>query len=110
MKFARRIVAEAGDRTDRFHGRKASHQPDHRAQDAKFGAAVAIVGVVRITDEAAITGLVRLPATIGADLTMKLPNRSRNEWHSPSMTKIVHDQASPEIIAAIENNIDSVQQ
>ena len=52
MKFARRIVAEAGDRTDRFHGRKASHQPDHRAQDAKFGAAVAIVGVVRITDEA----------------------------------------------------------
>ena len=52
VELARRIVAEARHHADDLHRRETAHQPDHRAEHADFGATVAIVGVMRVANEA----------------------------------------------------------
>ncbi len=63
----------------RFQRRERAREPGHRAEHAQFRAGVAIVRVEGVADEAAIAGLVRLPAAPGADLHLELADRRRDE-------------------------------
>ena len=72
MQLAGRILADAeqgaqGDQRGEMAGRGGQ-----RAEHAQFRASVAILGVERIADEAAIAGLRRLPAAEQADLALEL--------------------------------------
>ena len=56
MQRARGIAADAGDGADRKQGGEASDGRRERAKHAKLGAGIAIVGVERVADEAAVAG------------------------------------------------------
>ncbi len=65
---------------------------------------------MRIANEAAVAGLVRLPPTKRADLAVKLANRRRNERHSRGDAKVIDDQPRRKIIATVDHNINAVEQ
>jgi hypothetical protein len=69
---SRRVGADSGKGTDRDQGAEASRGRCDRPEDALLGAGVAIVGVERIADEAAVAGRVGLPAAKQPDLGLEL--------------------------------------
>ena len=71
VQLAAGILAEAQDRADRLQRGEAAGDARHRAEHALLGAGVAILGVERVADEAAIAGPVRLPAAERADLRLE---------------------------------------
>ena len=80
MELAGRVGAEAGRSRGSPRARaKLPAMPGHRAEHAQLRAGVAILGVEGVADEAAIAGLVRLPAAEGADLRLELADRGGDE-------------------------------
>ncbi len=73
------------------------------------GAIVAIIGVVGITDEAAIAWRVCLPSGECANLSVKLPNRGAHQRHFGRKAQVIDDQARHKIVAAIDHQIDARQ-
>ena len=106
MQFARRIIAEAGKKADCLHGGEAAHQAAHRAKYALCCAVVAIIWVMRVTDETAVAGAIRMPPGKGAYLAVKLTDGGADQWYPRGDTKVVDDQASRKIIAAVDYDID----
>ena len=94
------------DRPDRLQRRPAAGEPGHRAEHAELGAGVAILGVERVADEAAIAGLVGLPAAKRADLRLELADCGRDQRHLGGRAPVGHGEPGGEIVAAIEHQID----
>ena len=109
MQSALLRLSKARQRAYRLHRPKAAHKPAHRAQNALCGAIVAIIGIVGITNEAAIAWRVCLPSCECANLSVKLPNRGADQWHFGRKAQVIDDQARCEIVAAINYNIDARQ-
>ena len=109
VQLAFLVLTKAREDTDRFHRSEAADKAAHRPQYALRGAVVAIVGVMGITDEAAVTGRVVLPSCEGANLAMKLPNGGADEGGLCRQAKVVDDQAGGKIVAAVDDDIDAVQ-
>ena len=109
MQLARRVFAEAGEQTDCLHRGKAAHQAAHRAEYALCRAVVAIIGVVRVADEAAIAGAVGMPAGEGTDLAVELTDGGTNQRDLSRKAEVVHDQACGKIIAAVDNDVNVCQ-
>ena len=72
MQLASHILAKARNDPDRLHRGEASHHAAHRAQHANLAAIIAIIGIMRITDETAIARRIFPPASEGTDLPVKL--------------------------------------
>lgn len=106
LEFSGGVLAETGDHADRFHRRETAHQPDHRAEHANFAAIVAIIGVERVADEAAVAGLVRFPAAEGAELPLELPDRRRNQRYMVFHRKVRDQQAGLVIVAAVDDRVE----
>ncbi len=102
--------AKSSDHADCLHRGEAAHQADHRAENADFGAAITVVGIMRVANEAAVAGLVRLPPTKRADLAVELANRRRNERHARCDAQVIHDQPCRKIIAPVNHDINTVKQ
>ena len=109
MQLARRIIAKSCEEADRFHRGKASHQPAHRTQYALSCAIIAVIGVMRVANEAAVAGAVSVIAGEGSNLAVKLADRGADERHACGEAEIVYQQPCAEIIAAVDNNVDACQ-
>ena len=72
---------------------KLPAMPGHRAEHAQLRAGVAILGVEGVADEAAIAGLVRLPAAEGADLRLELADRGGDERDAGGGAVVGDDRA-----------------
>src|SRR5688572_17516489 len=110
MELAGGVLAEADELADRLHRRPAAGDADHRAEHAKLRAAVAILGVERVADEAAVAGSVWLPAAERADLGLELADRGRDQREMRARAMVGHDQAGREIVAAVEHQVDAGEQ
>src|SRR5688572_29220543 len=110
VELARRIGAEAGDGADRLHRRPASGEAGERAEHAQLGAAVAILGIEGVADEAAIAGLVRLPAAKGADLRLELADRRGDERDPRCRGAVGNREPGREIDAAVEDEVGAVEE
>jgi hypothetical protein len=102
--------AKSGYHTDRLHRGEATHEANHRAEDADFGAVIAVIRVVCITNKTAVAGLIRLPPAKRADLTVELADRRRNQRHPRGNTQVIDDQPCRKIIAPIDHNINAIEQ
>ena len=102
--------AKSRDHADCLHRGEAAHQANHRAEDANFGAAITVVSIMRITNEAAVAGLVRLPPAKRTNLAVELANRRRNERHTRADAQVIDDQPCRKIIAPVDHDINAVEQ
>ena len=102
--------AKSRDHADGLHRGEAAHQANHRAEDADFGAAITVVGIMRVANEATVAGLGFLPPVKRADLAVKLANRRRNERHPRSNAQVIDDQPCRKIIAPVDHDINAVEQ
>ena len=109
MQLARRVVAEAGEQPYRLHRGEAAHQAAQRAEYALRRAVIAIIGVVRVADEAAVAGAVGMPAGEGTDLAVELTNCCTDQRDLSRKAEVVHDKACGKIIAAVDNDVDICQ-
>jgi len=102
--------AKSSDHADRLHRGEAAHQADHRAEDADFGAAITVIGIMRVTNEAAVAGPIRLPPVKRTNLAVELADSRRNERHSRGDAQLIHDQPCRKIIAPVDHDINAVEQ
>ncbi len=102
--------AKSSDHADCLHCGEAAHQANHRAEDADFGAAIAVVSIMRITNETAVAGLGFLPPAKRTNLAVELANRCRNERHPRSDAQVIDDQPCRKIIAPVNHDINAVEQ
>ena len=102
--------AKSSDYADCLHRGEAAHQANHRAEDTDFGAAIAVIGVMRVANEAAVAGLIGLPSTKRTDLAVELANRRRNERHARGDAQVIDDQPRRKIIASVDHDINTVEQ
>ena len=84
MQLALCALAKTGQIPYRLHRRKAAHQAAHRAEDALGCAIIAIIGVMRVADKAAIAGSVGQPSSEGSDLTVELANGRADQRNARS--------------------------
>jgi hypothetical protein len=110
MKLARLGFAKSGDHADCLHRGEAAHQANHRAEHTNFRAAIAVIGIMGITNETPVAGLIRLPPAKRADLSMKLANRRRNQRYARCDAQIIDDQPRRKIIASVDHDINAVEQ
>ena len=101
-------LSKACQRTNGLHRGKGSHQAAHRAKHALRGTVVAIIGVMRVADEASITRRIILPSGECTNLPVKLANRGADQRHFRGKAQIVDDQTRGEIIAAVDDDIDAL--
>ena len=101
---------KASEDPDRLHRGEAAHQADHRAENADFGAAITVFGIMRVAYKAAVAGLVFLPSPKCADLAVKLADCRRNQRHPRRNAQVIHDQPRRKIIAPVNHNINAVEQ
>ena len=109
MQLALLRLSKACQRTNGLHRGKGSHQATHRAKHALRGTVVAIIGVMRIADKATIARCIIQPSGECTNLSMKLANRGANQRHLRGKAQLVDDQARGEIIAAVDHDIDALQ-
>ena len=93
-----------------MHRRKRTNHADHCPQHTHIGASIAIGGIERIADKAAVTGLIgQMPGKIG-HLPLKPPQRRAGQRHTQRDTGIRHRQPRGEIVGAIQHHICPGQQ
>ena len=80
MHEAGGLLPETDDGLDCHECREMTSRRDQRAEDAKLRAIVAIVGVERIADEAAVAGTIRFPTAPQADLRLERRGCPADEW------------------------------
>ena len=102
--------AKSRDHADCLHRGEAAHQADHRAEDTDFGAAIAVISIMSVTNETAVAGLGVLPPAKRADLAVELADSRRNERHPRGDAQVVHDQPCRKIIAPVEYDINAFKQ
>jgi hypothetical protein len=110
MELTRLGFAKSGEYTDGLHRSEAAHQADHRTENANFGAAIAVISIMSITDKTAVAGLVRFPPAKCSDLAVKLANRGRHQRHLRYDAQIIDDQPRRKIIAPVNHDINAVKQ
>ena len=99
------VLADADDGADRHQRREAADGRRQRAEHAQLGAGVAIVGIERVADEAAIAGLVRLPAAEQRDLALELGRRRGDQRDAERVQRVADDQPRREIVAAVDDQV-----
>ncbi len=102
--------AKSRDYADRLHRGEAAYQADHRPEDADFGAAIAIVSVMRVANEAAVARLACLPPAKRTNLAVELANRRRHKRHLRRDAQLIDDQPRRKIVASIDHDINAVEQ
>jgi hypothetical protein len=73
-------------------------------------AIVAIVGIERFADEAAIAGLGGFPAAEQSDLSLKLNGGGGDQRYSQLCRRVADEQPGREIVAAVEDKIVAREQ
>lgn len=102
--------AKSSDHADCLHRGEAAHQADHRAEDADFGAAIAVIGIMSVPYKTAVAGLAFLPAAKCADLAVELADSRRNQRHSHGDAQVIHNQPRRKIVAPVDHDINAVEQ
>ena len=94
----------ASNRPHHLERRERARQPGHGAEHAELGAGVAIVRVEGVADEAAIAGLVRLPAAPRPDLRLELADRRRDEGTRALRAGVRDGEPGREIVRAVQHH------
>ncbi len=98
------------DRADRHQRGEAADRRGEGSKHALLGAGVAIVGVERVADEAAVAGLVGLPAAEEPDLALELHRRGGHQRNAKASERIADDQPRREIVAAVDDEVMAGEQ
>ena len=101
MQPARLILTDSDDPIDRQHRREAPDTGGERSEHAELGAIVAIVGVERVADEAAIAG----PRTEQANLSLELNGRGGQQRNVEFDTSVADGQPGGEIVSAVYHQV-----
>src|SRR5687768_14183301 len=80
------------------------------AQYSQLRAGIAIVGVERIADKAAVAGLAGFPAAQQRDLRLELRGSRRDQRNRQLDTGLVDRQPGDEIVASVEHQIVAGEQ
>src|SRR4030095_12567988 len=99
------VRANAGNGTDGNERCKIADDSGQSADDSALSAIVAIVVVERVSDEAAIAGLIALPTAEQADLTLELPCRRGDQRNSERVGYVRNYQSRGEIVAALADGL-----
>ena len=101
MQLSDLLLTNAHDPIDCQQRSEAADRRSHRAEHSKLRTIVAIIGIERIADEAAIA---RLRAK-QADLSLKLHRGGGEQRNSKRGAGVAHRQSSSEIVAAVDDEV-----
>src|SRR3546814_15157719 len=101
-QFASAVFTKGDKRADCLQRGETSKNAGERTHHTLLGTVKA--GTVRIiADEAAITRLARLPATVDGELSLELTNGRRNQWNFKTGGSICHGQTGGDIVEAVQH-------
>ena len=95
------VGRDADDRADRQQRGEIADRAGQRAEHAQLGAGVAIVGVERVADEAAVAGL----AAEQRDLPLELLRRGGDQRDAEPDRGVADHQPGREIVGAVDDQV-----
>src|SRR4249919_3840809 len=106
MNLAGLIVADTDDRVDRQQRGEIAHRSGQRAKHAELRAIIAILGIERITDKAAVAWATAEQTNLALELDCGGGHQRNAECHAG----VADGKARREIVAAVDDQVISSEQ